>query len=422
MTNILIVCAYVLLVALSAFFSSCEIAFAKSNKQRIKKAAEAGDKIAGKANYINDHYVQSLSTVLVGNNLVNIAASSAATVFCVSVFAKNGQTIATVATTVILLIFGETVPKIVAADIPDQLSRLYAPLLRLFMVIFKPVVLSVSKLVEKLSPLWTPKEAQPQVTQEELYEILEDAEEEGVFTEEEGELIKSAIEITDIMAMEILTPRVDMLALDVEDFQDIDEDLSSEMLRHSRIPVYRDTIDNIIGILPTKQWMKARLTEENVDIESLLVPPIFVHKTRMISSIIREFRREHLQMAVVVDEFGGTMGILTMEDIMEEIVGEIFDERDDVEDEIVKVADDTYIVDGAMNVYDLFDMVEFEPRDFETEYTTVGGWATEMLDRFPKAGDEFVYERLTVRVLEAQPTRVEQLRVTVAPPPEEDEE
>ena len=419
--QILIVALYALLIALSAFFSSSEITFARANKKRLKSAADAGDKRAAAAVYIGDNYTRSLSTILVGNNLVNIASSSAATIFFVVMLnLTNGEALATIVTTLLLITFGETLPKIIAADRPDTLSLLYARPLRAFMFIFNPIVSTVEMLVKRVSPLWTPKDKAPQTTTDELQIILEDAEEQGVFTEEEGELISSAIEFSDTMAMEILTPRVDMIAIDVDE-----EDLvlTPDMLRHSRIPVYRDSIDNIIGILPTKLYMKARLTQDKVDLEPLLVPPVFVHKTRMISSIIREFRRNHLQMAVVLDEFGGTMGILTMEDIMEEIVGEIFDERDEVEEEFVEVAENAYQVDGGMNIYDFFDAVEYEPpKDFETEYTTMGGWTTEKLDRFPRPGDEFDFDRLHVTVLEAQPRRVNTLRVTVAPKPDEDEE
>lgn len=414
---------YVCLVLLSAFYSSSEIAFAKSNIKRMKNAAEAGDRKAERVVYISDHYTQSLSTILVGNNLVNIAASSVATMFFVVVMdmKTNGETWATVVTTLVLLIFGETLPKILAADRPDALAKVYAAPLRFCMRLFKPVVSMVSAMVSKLEHLWKPKEKVPQTTTEELCIILEDAEEQGVFTEEEGELIKSAIEITDIMAMEIITPRVDMVALDIDD---IGEELPTEVLRHSRIPVYRGTIDNIIGVLPLKKLLKERLAQPGVkiDIESLLVPPIYVHKTRMVSSIIREFRRNHLQMAVVLDEFGGTMGILTMEDIMEEIVGEIFDERDDVEDDVVRTGDGMYLVDGSMNVYDMFEAIEYEPpKDFKTEYTTVGGWATEMLDKFPVQGDEFSYDRLTVRVLEVSSRRVGMVRVILSPEEETNE-
>ena len=418
--EILVLLLYALLIALSAFFSSCEITFARANKKRIEKDAENGDRRARNAKYIQDNYTRSLSTILVSNNLTNIAASSAATVFFVRLLdLRRGEFIATVITTLLLIVFGETMPKIIAADRPDSLSRRFSSPLKAVMGFFKPLVTGVEKLVNKLSPIWTPKEQKPQTTTDELRIVLEDAEEQGVFTEEEGEMINNAIEFSDTMAMEVMTPRVDIVAIDVN--QNVEE-LSDEMLRHSRLPVYEGTIDNIIGVLPTKTFMKKRMQGEDTPIRDMLVNVLFVHKTRMVSSIIREFRKNRLQMAVVVDEFGGTMGILTMEDIMEEIVGEIFDERDDVEEEIVEVGANSHQINGSMNIYDFFSAIDYTPpADFTTHYTTVGGWATEMLDKFPEPGDSFTYDRITMTVLEAEPHRVDTLKADVAPEEKEAE-
>ena len=412
---ILLICV---LIMFSAFFSASEITYAKANRFRIDKAAEEGSKVAKLEQYICDHYVRTLSAVLVGNNLVNIAASSAGTMLFVRVLQlKNGAAIATAVITALLLLFGETLPKIVAASMADTLARLFAYPLKVVMKVFSPIVFVVEKLVGKLSPLWTPKEETPDVTTEELVELLDNIEDEGVFTEKEGELIKSAIEITDTMAMEVLTPRVDLLAIDLDDGV---PELTDELMQYTRIPVYQGTIDNIVGIMSTKKLIKAIAAGEHVTLQDVMVPPLFVHKTRMVSSIIREFRDKHMRAAIVVDEYGGTLGMVTMEDIMEEIVGEIYDERDAVENEIVQIDAHTCIVDGDANLYDLFDIFDYEPQDFDSEYNTVGGWATEQLDRFPKAGDEFTFDRYTVRVLETNGMRVEKLKVTISDPPEEE--
>ena len=405
-------------VALSAFFSSAEITYAKANRYRVEKAAEGGSRVAKLELKIIDGYSRTLSAILVGNNLVNIAASSAATMLLMRVLnVPNGAAIASVAITVLLLIFGETLPKIVASALPDTLARLFAYPMKVSMLLFKPVVDLVELVVRRFEHLWTPKEETPDMTSEELVELVDNIEEEGVFTEEESELIKSAIEITDTMAMEVLTPRVDLLAIDYEDGV---PELNDELMQYTRIPVYRDTIDHIIGILSTKKLVKAIAAGQNVTLDDLMVEPLFVHKTRMLSSIIKEFRDRHIQAAIVVDEYGGTLGMVTMEDIMEEIVGEIYDERDAVEDEIVQIDDHTYIVDGDANLYDLFDVCDYEPADFESEYNTVAGWVTEQLDRFPKAGDEFTFDRYTVRVLEAHGVRVEKVKVILAEEPEEE--
>ena len=235
---------------------------------RLERKAEEGSRRAKIAVYISEHFSRFLSTVLVGNNLVNIAASSVATLFFVTLLGMggSGEVWATVLTTVLLIIFGETMPKIIAADRPDSLARLFAAPLKLCMILFKPLVEGVSFLVNKLSPIWTPKEKAPQTTTDELLIILEDAEEQGVFTEEEGELINNAIEFSDTMAMEVMTPRGDMIAVDADEPL---ENLTTEMMRHYRLPVYSGTPDNIIGVLPTKTFMKLRLDNDDADIKVL---------------------------------------------------------------------------------------------------------------------------------------------------------
>lgn len=414
----LLIAIIVLMIVLSAFFSASEITYAKASRYRIEKAAEEGSKVAKLELHIIDNYVRSLSTILVGNNLVNIAASSAATMLFVRVLGlKNGTAIATAVMTVLLLLFGETMPKIVANAVPDTLAKLFAYPTKAAQAVFKPLVYVVERLMHRMEKWWTPEEEEPDMTTEELVELLDDIEEKGVFTEEEGDLIKSAIEITDTMAVEVLTPRVDLVAIDEED--GIPE-LTDEMMQYSRIPVYRDTIDHIVGILSTKKLVKAIAAGENVTLADVMMPPLFIHKTRMISSLIREFRDKHMQAAIVVDEYGGTLGMVTMEDIMEEIVGEIYDERDMVEDEIVQIDERVCVVDGDANIYDLFDMCDYEPQEFESEYHTVGGWVTEQLDRFPKAGDTFTFDRYSVRVLETQGMRVEKVKVTLEDAPTEE--
>ncbi len=408
----------------SAFFSSAELVFAKANEFRIKREADSGNKIAKKEKFIKDNYTRTLSTVLVGNDLVNVATSTVSTLLFVGLLESRygqgvGQSVASVAATFLLLIFGETLPKIIGATIPDKLSKLYAIPLRFYMTVLYPVVKVVDTIVGSLSKLWTPKEKDNGVTTEELMEIVDDIEDDGVFSEKESEMIKSAIDFTETTAQDILIPRVDVFAIDIDD---VPETFGEEFYKFSRVPVYRDSIDNIIGILPVKRLLREKAAGHEFKLEDLLVEPLFVHKTKTISSIIDEFRVKHLQMAIVVDEFGGTMGILTMEDITEEIFGDIFDERDDVESEIRPIGENVYEVDGGTNIEDLFDELDWEPTDFETEYTTVGGWVTEMLDKFPDEGDFFDYQRIHVEVTSATSMRVEKVVVTYTPPPDEEEE
>ncbi len=411
----------VLLVVLSAFFSSSEIAYATANKLRLQNDAENGSKRAARAMWISEHFTGFLSTILVGNNLVNIAFSSAMTALMVSIYGASGETVAPIVSTLVLLIFGEIIPKIAGTSQADRLVRIYTYPLRFFMILFKPVTALVTRIVDRLSKLWTSEEPEPEVTDDELVSILETIEDEGVFTEQESELIKSAIEFSDVTAADIFIPRVDVTAIDVEDsVEDLLKD--EDLLSYSRIPVYRDTIDTILGILSTKKLLKAAITTPPSDIrlEDLLSPPVYVHKTRNISSILSEFRRKHLMMAIVVDEYGGTEGILTLEDILEEIVGDIFDESDDIELDVERKSDNVYIVDGGTTIEDFFDSIDYRPEHFESEYSTMGGWAVEMLDRFPQKGDHFTWDRFSVTVTEAEARRVETLEVELLPPPEED--
>ncbi len=412
----------VLLVVCSAFFSSSEISYASANKLHVRSAAENGSRRARRVLWIQEHFTRFLSTILVGNNLVNIAFSSVMALLLTQRLGSAGETAAPLVSTGALLVFGEIIPKMVGTSQADRLVYLYAGPLRFFMALFSPVVAVVSAVVGRLSPLWTPKESEPEVTDDELVTILETIEEEGVFTEQESELIKSAIEFSDVTAMDIFIPRVDVAAFNLDDgLAELLRD--DDAMSYSRIPVYRETIDNIQGILSTKKLLKAAVTQppEEIDVDALLSPPVYVHKTRNISSILKELLKMHLMMAVVVDEFGGTMGILTLEDILEEIVGDIFDESDEVEQEVVDEGDDVYSVDGSMNIEDFFEHVGYTPPDEDSEYTTMGGWAVEKLDRFPQAGDRFVWDRFDVTVTAAEAMRVERLRIRLLPAETEEE-
>ena len=378
----LLILLVIFLIALSAFFSSTEIAFAQANKARIKSLADDGDKKAVRAQSIIDDYVHAISTILVGNDLVNIAATSVVTLLCTGHYFKdntNAELIASGIATLLLLIFGEIFPKLLAADHANSLTLSGSGLLRFFMKLFKPIVIVVGGLVKALSPLWTPKKEIPDMTDEELELVVDSIQEEGVISESEGELIKSAIGFSDITARDILIPRVDMIAYDIDD--PLEELLAdADAMSCSRIPVYRENIDHIIGILPTKQLMKAVLMEETVDVESMLVEPVFVHMTKPAKEILQEFRENRTNMAVVLDEYGGTMGILTTEDILEEIVGEIYDETDEVEQDYKELSQDTFLVEGDLNIEDAFEVIGYEPKDFD-DGQRLGDRAAEPLPR-----------------------------------------
>ena len=392
----------VLMVLLSAYFSGSEISFNASNKLRLKKAAEAGSRTARIAYRISEDFTTALSAILIGNNLANIAASTAATVIAMNLLlrlnAVNSDGLAsllsTVVMTLVILIFGEIVPKILAKNYADVTVRWFAYPTRILTWILFPLVWLVMRLIRLLSRLWgKDDEDAPTVTEEELSSIIETVEEEGVIDEEQGELLQSALEFRDTAVSEIMTPRIDMTAIDADDSP---EEIASviEASRFSRIPVYEDSIDNIIGVLYLNHYYK-KLTDgetQPFQIRDLLLKPCFLHKTMKLPAALRVLRERKTHLAVVIDEFGGTLGVVTMEDILEELVGEIWDESDEIVHEFTEVAEDTFEVSGDMNLDDFFAEADFEPRsDFTCEYTTVGGWAVEMCDADPHPGDSFRY-------------------------------
>lgn len=391
----------VLMLILSAFFSASEISFNASNKMRLKKAAEEGSKTAAVAYKITEDFNTALSAILIGNNLANIAASTAATVVAMSLIlaitGKNNDGLASVLSTVVMtlivLIFGEIVPKIVAKNNADVAVRWFAYPIKVLTWILFPLVWLVMRLINLLTKLWgkDDKDA-PTVTEEELSSIIEAIEEEGVIDEEKKELLQSTLEFRDTTVEEILTPRIDMLAFNVSDPSKKLQRMAGES-HFSRIPVYEETIDNIIGILYLNHYYKKMTDEEEKprSIRELLMEPCFVHKTMKLPAALNLMRERKMHLAIVVDEYGGTMGLITMEDILEEIVGDIWDESDEIVNECVEVGDNTYEVSGDMNIDDFFAEIDFEPKEFECEYSTMGGWAIEMLNADPHVGDSFTF-------------------------------
>ncbi|MBQ0102391.1 MAG: HlyC/CorC family transporter [Firmicutes bacterium] len=390
-----------IMVIFSAIFSATEISFNSSNKSRLKKAADEGDKTAALAYKISEDFTTALSAILIGNNLANVAASTAATVLAMDLLIGLGNNndglasvIATVVMTLIILIFGEIVPKILGKKNADLLVRYLAYPTKILTIILFPLVWVVMSLVNLLSALWgKDSENQPTVTEDELSSIIETVEEEGVIDEEQSELLQSAIDFGDTTVEEIMKPRIDMVAFDINDeLNEITSLIDSS--NYSRIPVYDDSPDEIIGVLSLNHYYKemAKGTEVGQDvIRLILMKPLYVHKTMKLQPALSLMQEKKMHLAIVVDEFGGTMGIVSMEDILEELVGDIWDESDEIIPEFTKLNDTTYIVSGDMNIDDFFYEIEFEPDDFECEYSTMGGWAIEMLESNPHTGDTFVF-------------------------------
>lgn len=410
--EVLILVVIVFLIILSAFFSSCEIAYSSVSKFKLKNEVENGNKKAINALSVIDNYSSYLSTILVGNNLVNILVSSLGAILAIRIFGSElGPILSTIILTIVILIFGEILPKCLANCFSYQLSIFYTSIIKFFHFIFFPITWPVNKFVSKV---FTKNEQaeQPTATDEELIKIVDELEEDGVIDEDDEELIKSAIDFCDVTAHEIMIPRVDAFAIDIEDNQ-AEILANDEIYKFSRVPVYDGSIDNIIGILNTTDLMKLILAKQEINIRSMLMKPIFVHKTKAISSVLTDLKGSHVHLAVVVDEFGGTMGILTIEDIVEELIGDVFDELDDINADYQEIDKDTYLVDGDMNIYDFFELVEYDDKDFESEYTTVGGWCTDVLEKFPEVNDTFEFHNLTISIVSADKMRVGTIKVKI---------
>ena len=408
------------LLVCSAFFSSTEIAFAAANPSRLRKAAESGSKNGKWALHIKEHYNKALCTILIGNNLVNIASSSVATVIALELVGDAGVAIATGVMTVLLLIFGEILPKQMAKQFCDKYALFSAPLLQLLCKITFPIVWLFMKLIALVSKIWDKAKTDDSITYDDLMTMVEMVEEEGILEEDSVELLQAAIEFDDIEVHKVITHRVNMTALDINDpiEESIQTALSSE---YSRIPVYEDSIDNIIGILPVSVLLKALLDNPTPDIRAMLTEPLFVPQTKNLPEVLDQMRRTKFHMAVVTDDYGGTLGIATMEDILEELVGEIWDETDEIEPDIVEVTEEHLLVEGDMLMVDFLEYIEEEDPELDGDFATVNGWVTEVLDKYPEENDTFQYRNYQITVLETDNLCASKLQIIKLPDPEEDE-
>ena len=422
--------AYVVIlvmICLSAYFSASEIAFNSANKMRLRKASEAGRCTAKIAYGICEKFTTSLSAILIGNNLANIAISTCSTLIVMNLFKNNvalASTISTILITVLILIFGEIIPKILSKQNADTVVRVIAIPTRILTIILSPFVFIVMAILFVLRKIWGTdrKFDEPTVTEEELVSIIDTVEEEGAINEGQGELLQSTLEFSDITIEKIMTPRIDVTAINADDEQEKIMSLLTDMTQFSRIPVYEDSIDNIIGVLSLTRYYKATLENENPDIRSILLKPCKLHKTMKLPAALAKLRDAKMHLAIVIDEFGGTLGIVTMEDILEELVGDIWDDTDVVVTECLATGENTYEVLGEMNLDDFFEEIDFtKPESFACEYSTIGGWTIEMLNADPHVGDSFRYENLFVIVAQMNEERVTKLTVLVEAKAEEEE-
>lgn len=401
----------IICIILSAVFSSSETALSTVNRIRLKSDAQQGNKKAGRVLRLYQNYNRSLTGILIGNNLVNIMASTVGTVIFTSYFGSAGPGVATVFLTLVLLIFGEVMPKSYAKDHADKLTRQFSGFLHGVIFIFTPFIFffdGLKKLMEKFSK----KDSAPSVTEQELKVMIHEIEDEGVLEDREGELVRSALDFDETTVDEAMTPRVDIVSIeknaDVEEIKNVFFEY-----HYSRLPVYEKDVDNIVGILYEKDFFKAYLQETPFSVESLMQTAMFVPPQMKISELLKKIQAANVHMAIVVDSYGGVEGMITLEDIVEELVGEIYDEYDVVSPEVQKISPDTYRVRADMGVDDMMEKIGYAPKNLESESNTVGGWLLENFGKVPKVGNSFEFENLVIKVTQMKGKRICWLTVRI---------
>lgn len=424
---------YILIVLLlmgSAFFSGTEIAFTSLNKLRLKKEADQATKAEKLVLYICNHYEHALSTVLIGNNLVNIGATSIATVIAVNLAAASqgkisddtASSIVTVIMTIIILIVGEITPKMLAKRYNEVIIKVVCWPLTALMIILSPAVFVSTAFVNLFSLLWRRKKDEENVTitEEDLESILDTVEDEGIIDENQTELLQSALEFTDLSASDILTPRIDVIGLEVTDSLEKVLEIINES-QFSRYPVYDRTIDHVVGVIYVKHLLRELVENKDVEWQSFMLNHIFIPESMKLNDIMEEFRKNQMHMAIVADEYGGTAGIVTMEDVLEQLVGEIWDENDDIVSDWQKITDTRYECSGDMNLSEFCDELDLDEEDLDSDCATVGGWATDQIGAMPVEFDAFDFKHLTIIVKAVNEShRIEKLIVLLHECPEEE--
>ncbi len=408
--SITILIALVILVCLSAFFSASETAFSSLNPIRLKSRADSGDTRAIRVLRIIEQYDNLLSTILIGNNIVNIAASSLATVFFVELLGGiSGPPAATVVLTLVILIFGEISPKSMAKEMPETFAFAFAPFIHVLMLVFRPLNFLFSAWKKLLRKFFHSDENNA-ITEGELVTMVSEAEKDGALTDQESELIRSAIEFDDVEVQDVLTPRVDVVAVP-DDISVIELGEIFAANGYSRLPVYHDTIDNVIGVLHEKDYFTA-LRSGVIELDKLVAPVVYTTKSTQISHLLRTLRENKQHLAIVVDEYGGTSGIITLEDILEELVGEIWDEHDDKVEQVRPQSNGTWLISGDASIEDVEEELSIgEPE--ENDSVTVSGLVQEKLGCLPKVGDLFQWGNFDGVVTKSAHRRVLEVRLTL---------
>lgn len=403
----------VLLLLCSAYFSATETAFSSLNKTRLRALAEKGSQRAAQTLRLSEDYDRLLSTILVGNNVVNLAASSISTLLFLGLLPDIGATVSTIVITVVVLIFGEISPKSLAKENPEKFAMLSTPVIRVLIWVMTPVNFLFAQWKKLLSRLFKGDDRR-KMTQDELLMLVEEVAQDGSLEEHEGDLLRSAIEFSERDAEDILTPRSDLEAVPLSASKEEVARVFSES-RYSRLPVYDGSVDNIVGVLHQKDFYTGTGVSPR-PLTELMKEPVYVPQSVKINDLLRVLQKHKAHVAVVSDEYGGTLGIVTMEDILEELVGDIWDEHDEVVEQFRKVGEDTYRV---LCSTDLYELDRFFQLDVKSDCTSISGWVMEQLGRIPEVGDRFTYEDLQVTVTETDHHRVMEVEIQRLPRPQE---
>ena len=397
----------------SAFFSASEMSFSACNKVRLEHESDNGNKKATIAFKIANKFDDAISAILVGNNLVNIAASSMGSIAVMMILSEQYAWVSTAVITILVVIFGETIPKISSKKNATNFAMKFAYPVRTLMIVLKPVTFIVVSLVNLITNMLPDvEEEDTDAALEELHTMIDIAEDEDVLDEDASELVSAAIDFADIAASEVMTARVDIIAIDIDDpWEEILRTIDASP--YSRIPVYEGSVDHVIGILSLNRFLKAMIDQDKVEIRSLLLPTCYVYKTMRLPAVLSSLRNAQQHIAVVTDEYGGTLGVVSMEDVLEQLVGDLWDETDTVEKDIEKKGDGRYELDGDTPIYEFIELMRWKEDDFDYDSETVGGWCIEYNNGFPNVNSKFTFRDIEVTILEVSKRRVRRIQVQV---------
>lgn len=409
MSNTTYIIILITLILFSAFFSSSETAFSSLNKIKLKAMINNGNKKAEKTYILSENFSNILSTVLVGNNIVNIASATIATLFFTKLIGENkGALVSTIVMTVAVIIFGEIVPKRLAKLQPEKYAIAITPFIQLFRIIFIPFTFVFDKIGNLITSIFKTN-LDDDFDSEEIITMVEEAEAEGDMDEDQADLITNAIEFNDLDVDEIFTPRVDVVCANNHDTLDDIEQKFRET-GYSRLPYYVDSIDNIIGVIHEKDFYNIYYRKNENDVESILQKVIYTSENIKISKVLKQLQENKTHMAIVVDEYGGTSGIITMEDILEELVGEIYDEHDEIVEYFKKIDENKYLINCDAEIDELFEYLNLELDD-ERDYNTTSGWVIDNFGKIPSIGESFMYKNYNVTVTSADEKQVYEIKI-----------